>query len=206
MQPPAPAGHPDWYDAPVLTGSLVRLEPLTQAHAPGWWAAAEDDESFRWLSIPRPRTPGDAQEQVRQACAAAARGERVPWTQVQPASGRVLGTTSYYELDPPGRSLAIGHTWLARSAQRTGVNTEAKLLLLTRAFETLGAVRVVWHADIRNERSQSAIARLGATREGVLRKHRQRRDGTWRDTVQFSMLDDEWPARKARLLARLAAG
>ena len=112
--------------------------------------------------------------------------------------------TSYYEVDAAQRTVAIGWTWLARRVWRTGVNTEAKLLLLRRAFDDLGCVRVVWHTDIRNERSQAAIARLGAQREGVMRKHKLRPDGSWRDTVTFSMLDDEWPAARAALEDRLA--
>ena len=117
----------------------------------------------------------------------------------------LIGTTSLYEINPALRTLAIGHTWLGRPWWRTGHNTDSKLVLLTYAFDELGAARVVWHTDIYNERSQAAIARLGATREGVLRKHRIRLDGTWRDTVQYSMTDDDWPAARAHLIARLAA-
>ena len=129
------------------------------------------------------------------------RGERVPWVQRCADTGAVIGTTSYYDVDEATRSLAIGHTFLGPPWWRTGVNTEAKLLLLSRAFEDLGAVRVVWHTDIRNERSQRAIERLGATREGVLRRHKPRPDGTWRDTVQYAMTVDEWPAVRDRLRA-----
>ena len=99
--------------------------------------------------------------------------------------------------------MGIGHTFLGRPWWRTGINTEAKLLLLSRAFDDLGAVRVAWHTDIRNVRSQAAIERLGATREGVLRMHRQRPDGSWRDTVQYAMTVDEWPKAQARLRERL---
>lgn len=102
--------------------------------------------------------------------------------------------------------MAIGHTWLGRPWWRTGHDTESKLLLLTHAFDVLGAARVVWHTDLINERSQAAIARLGATLEGVLRKHRIRADATWRDTVQFAMTDDDWPGARDRLQARLAEG
>ncbi len=102
---------------------------------------------------------------------------------------------------PPGRS-RIGHTWFGRQWWGSGHNAASKLLLLTYAFETLGAVRVAWHTDIKNERSQAAIEKLGAQREGVWRKHRLRRDGTWRDTVQYAMTDDEWPAAAARLRIR----
>jgi RimJ/RimL family protein N-acetyltransferase len=131
-------------------------------------------------------------------------GERVPWVQRCAVTGEVIGSTAYYEVDETRRSVAIGYTWLGRPWWRTGVNTEAKLLLLTRAFDELGAVRVVWHTDIRNHRSQRAIERLGARREGVLRMHRQRSDGSWRDTVQYSMTVDEWPTAQVRLRERLS--
>lgn len=205
-----------WYALPVLTGRLIRLEPLAIEHAPGYLAAAgrpEDAaEVFRWLSAPadapsrEPRTLADAERAVRDALAARARGLRLPYAQLDAGTGEVAGTTSYYELDPVARSLAIGHTWLGRRWWRTGHNTEAKLLLLTHAFEGLGAVRVVWHTDVHNERSQAAIARLGAQREGLLRKHKLRWDRTWRDTVQFAMTDDDWPAARDRLRARLDLG
>jgi N-acetyltransferase len=191
-----------WYEAAVLAGQRVRLEPMALAHAPGLLAAA-DDEVFRHLSIVRPRTVPDAERLVRDLLAARDAGTMLPWVQVDAKSGEVAGTTSYYEIAPGSRSVAIGHTWLGRRWWRTGVNTEAKLLLLSRAFDVLGAVRVVWHTDVRNERSQTAISRLGARREGILRKHKLRRDGTWRDTVQFAMTDDDWPAARDRLAARL---
>ena len=188
-------------DSPVLTGAHVRLEPLRPDHAPDVLAAADDDEVFRWLSITRPRTPAEAEAVVDRYLSVPV----VPWVQIAQTTGRVVGLTTYYDVDPTLRTVAIGFTWLSRAAWRTGINTEAKLLLLRRAFDDLDCVRVVWHTDLRNERSQAAIARLGATREGVLRKHRLRPDGTWRDTVTFSMLDDEWPAARERLEARLAA-
>ena len=121
-----------------------------------------------------------------------------------PRTGDFAGTSSYYEVNPAARALAIGHTWLGKRWWRTGHNTEAKLLMLTHAFDTLGAARVVWHTDINNTRSQDAIARLGATREGELRKHRIRRDGSWRTTVQYSMTDDDWPFARDFLTSRLA--
>jgi uncharacterized protein len=142
-------------------------------------------------------------EIVAGALAAGHRGERVPWVQRCARTGAVVGATSYYDIDPERRAVAIGHTWLGRPWWRSGINTEAKLLLLGRAFDELGAVRVAWHTDIRNTRSQAAIERLGATREGVLRMHRQRPDGSWRDTVQYAMTVDEWPNAQARLRERL---
>jgi RimJ/RimL family protein N-acetyltransferase len=190
----------DFHTAAVLTGSLVRLEPLTPQHAPALLAAADDDAVFAHLPYVRPRTLADAEAVVGRYLTASL----VPWVQVETATGDVVGLTAYYDIDPALRTVAIGWTWLSRRVWRTGVNTEAKLLLMRRAFDDLGCVRVVWHTDIRNERSQAAIARLGAQREGVLRKHKPRPDGSWRDTVTFSMIDDEWPAARAALEDRLA--
>lgn len=211
-----PADPDDWFALPVLSGSLIRLEPLAYEHADGYLAAAgtgaDAAEVFRWLSPPpgstarEPRTPADARRHVTSSLAARASGQRFPYAQLDARTGEFAGTTSLYDVNPALRTLAIGHTWLGRRWWRTGHNTESKLLLLTHAFETLGAARVVWHTDIYNERSQAAIERLGATREGVLRKNRIRFDGSWRDTVQYSMTDDDWPDVRAKLTARLAAG
>lgn len=197
-----------WYELPVLSGRLIRLEPLAPEHAPGYLAAAgvgaDADEVFRWMSVYPPRTLADAREQIDAALIARARGERFAYAQFDASTGEFAGTSSYYEVVPAVRTIAIGHTWLGKRWWRTGHNTESKLLMLTHAFDTLGAARVVWHTDIHNERSQAAIERLGATREGELRKHRIRRDGTWRTTVQYSMTDDDWPAARAFLTDRLA--
>ena len=201
--PPAPADR--WFDAPVLAGRHIRLEPLSLAHVDGLLAAA-DEEVFRHLRDAVPTNHESGEKWVRNVQASHDREERVPWAQVDAVTGEVAGSTSYYEVDPALRTVAIGHTWLGRRWWRTGANTESKLLLLRHAFDDLGAVRVVWHTDIRNERSQAAIARLGALREGVFRKHRIRRDGSWRDTVQFSMTDDDWPTVRDRLTTRLQAG
>ena len=192
-----------WYDTPVLPGRHVRLEPMSLDHAEGLLAAA-DDEAYRHLSSPRPLTLDATRAWVRDVLASRDARVMLPWVQVDASTGEVAGTTSYYEINPDNRAVAIGYTWLGMRWWRTGFNTEAKLMLLTRAFEELGAVRVVWHTDIRNERSQAAIARLGAQREGVIRKHKRRRDGSWRDTVQFSMTDDDWPGVRERLRTRLA--
>lgn len=193
----------DWFGAPVLAGTYVRLEPLSLSHAAGLLEAADDDEVFAHLKDERPRSLAEAEQLVRKMLALCASGERVTWAQLD-ASGRVAGTTSYLGIDPSVRTLEIGATWLGRAWWRSGVNTEAKLLLLRHAFETLGAVRVTWQTDVRNERSQAAIARLGAQREGVLRKNRFRKGGEYRDSVLFSMTDDDWPAAKERLSSRLA--
>lgn len=217
-----------WYALPVLAGHLIRLEPLALEHAPGYLAAAgpreEAAEVFRWLSPPsggppanegvvggggsiaEPVTVEDAERHILGALAARARGQRLAYAQLDAVTGEVAGSSSYYEINPALRAIGIGHTWLGKRWWRTGHNTESKLLMLTHAFDTLGAARIVLHTDIFNERSQAAIARLGATREGELRKHRIRADGSWRTTVQYSMTDDDWPSVRERLAARLAAG
>jgi len=198
-----------WYELPVLTGSLIRLEPLTLAHAEGYLAVGQNEDVFRWLNTPgsttgAPRTIDDARADIHAALDAAARRERFALAQFDAKTGEFAGTSSYYDVLPAARSISIGHTWLGRQWWRTGHNTDSKLLMLTHAFDTLGAARVVWHTDIFNERSQRAIERLGATREGELRKHRIRRDGSWRTTVQYSMTDDDWPAVRERLTASLS--
>lgn len=195
-----------WHAAPTLVGDLVRLEALGPQHVEGLFDASRDPEVFRWLSIRAPRTRDDVAADVTAALRAADAGERVPFAQVERASGRVVGTTSYYEVRPERAQLAIGHTWLGSPWWRTGLNTEAKLLLLGRAFDDLGALRVAWHTDLRNTRSQAAIARLGAVREGVLRQDRIRPDGSLRDTVAYGMTDAEWPAVRDRLRTWLARG
>ncbi|MCW2498162.1 GNAT family protein [Jatrophihabitans sp.] len=196
-----------WTELPTLTGELIRLEPLRSEHAAGYLEAVGTGESaqevFRWLSMYPPTTLAEARQQIEEGIDSPVRR---PFVQLDAQTGEVAGTTSYYEISPATRSLAIGHTWLGQRWWRSGHNTESKLLLLTYAFETLGAVRMVWHTDIYNERSQAAIARLGATREGELRKHRVRRDGSWRTTVQYSMTDDDWPAARDHLSARLGRG
>lgn len=189
-----------WYETPDLSGDHVLLTQLRPHHAEGVLAAADDPDLFRWMYFDQPHTVEDAAAMIEDHLAAA---PFRTWTQVDIASGEVAGMTSYYDIDPALRTVAIGATWLGRRFQRTPVNTEAKLLLLSRAFGDLDAVRVVWHTDIYNEQSQAAIARLGATREGVLRKHRIRKDGSWRDTVQFAMTDDDWPVVKKQLTDRL---
>jgi RimJ/RimL family protein N-acetyltransferase/nitroimidazol reductase NimA-like FMN-containing flavoprotein (pyridoxamine 5'-phosphate oxidase superfamily) len=194
-----------WRTAARMVGARVVLEPLDLSHVDGLYAATRDREVWRHLTHPQPRHRDELADIVAAALRAHQRGERVPWVQRSAITGEVAGTTSYYELDEGARSLAIGYTFLGRAWWRTGLNTEAKLLLLARAFDELGAVRVVWHTDNRNERSQRAIERLGARREGLLRMHRQRPDGSWRDSVQYSMTIDEWPNAQVKLRERLLA-
>lgn len=193
----------DWHQAPVLTGSLVTLEPLSREHTDGLLKASDHDEVFAHLKDDRPRDHAEAEQLIKKMLAMCESGERVTWAQID-AAGEFAGTTSYLGIDTSLRTLEIGATWIGRKWWRTGLNTESKLLLLRHAFDTLGAVRVTWQTDIRNERSQAAIARLGAQREGVLRKNRFRKGGEWRDSVLYSMTDDDWPAARAKLAERLA--
>ncbi|MCP9950712.1 GNAT family N-acetyltransferase [Actinomadura madurae] len=193
----------EWFERPVLTGRYVRLEPLSDEHAEGLFAASQDPAVWTWLSERRPTTVAQMRVLVGKALAACERGLRLPWAQIDVSTGKVAGTTSYYEIVPSHRGLCIGHTWLGSRWHRTAVNTEAKLLLMGRAFDDLGAMRVGWHTHVRNARSRAAIERLGASFEGVHRKHRILADGSVRDTAAYAMTDDDWPAAAARLRARL---
>jgi uncharacterized protein len=199
-----PAGGSQWRDSPVLRGEWVTLEPLTMSHVDRLFAAyGHDEEVWRWTTYPVPRHRDDIVAQVTDALNHQEAGIRVPWAQLDSRTGEVVGTTSFYDFDEANRSLEIGGTVLARSAWRTGVNTEAKLLLLERAFEVLGCERVTWRTHSSNLRSQAAIERLGATREGVTRHHKLLFNGLWRDSVVYSMLASEWPTAQRRLRNRL---
>lgn len=185
----------------ALAGRFVRLEPIEERHRDDLLAAAaEDPLTFRYMSADL-SAGADAWPDY---LADAQRPEFVAWATVDRASGRAVGSTRFGDLAPEHERVEIGWTWIAPSRQRTAVNTEAKLLQLTYAFDTLGAGRVALKTDLRNERSQRAIERLGAVREGVLRRHIRLPDGHVRDTVYYSILADEWPAVKARLEERLS--
>ena len=190
-----------WKTAPVLQGRHVRLEPLQRGHAEGIAAAAADGKLWElWFTnVPR---PGEGDAWIDGALAKQAAGEQVAFS-VRDADGRIVGSTRYYELLPDTPRLCIGYTWYARSVQRTGLNTEAKLLLLGHAFEALGCASVGFHTSTHNAASRAAIARLGAKEEGILRQHLRHRDGSLRDSVCFSVLDGEWPAVKAGLEQKL---
>lgn len=195
---------PPWVQPVTLSRNGIRLEPLTLQHAEGLAQAAADGKlwELRVTSVP---TPEDTVTYIETALAMQAAGTRLPFAVVDEASGTVLGCTSYYEMVPAIRRLEVGYTWYAHSVQRSHVNTSCKLMLLTHAFETLQAQVVGWRTDILNTNSQRAIERLGARKDGVLRHHMLRRDGSVRDTVMYSMLAQEWPAAKQYLLQRLAA-
>jgi N-acetyltransferase len=186
----------------VLEGEVVRLEPLEERHRDDLVAAATEDRTiwaFMGSNLADPATWPAYLE-------AALSEEFVAWATVERASGRAVGSTRFGDIAPEHDRVEIGWTWIAPSRQRTAVNTEVKLLQLSYAFDTLGAGRVALKTDGRNERSQRAIERLGAVREGVLRRHMRLPDGYVRDTVYYSILADEWPAVKARLTERLARG
>jgi len=188
----------------TLTGEHVRLEPYTEAHLPELFeAVGHDEEVWRWIPVATPQTEAELRDYLAPTAAAP---DWTMFTVIDLVSGRAVGVTCYLDYSADDEYTEIGGTWYARSVWRSAVNTEAKLLLLTHAFEELGMGRVSWKTDHRNERSQNAIRRLGATYEGTFRRHRRRPDGSWRDSVYFSMLGGEWPAAKARLTERLAAG
>ena len=177
----------------------VRLEPLALSHEPGLAAAAADGElwKIRVTSVPE---PGEVRSYIETALQGREQGHRFAFAVVDDNNGKVLGTTSYHDIAPSVRRLEIGYTWYAKSVQRTHVNTSAKLLLLAHAFGTLGCHVVGWRTDNFNFASQRAIERLGAKKDGVLRGHALRRDGTIRDTVMYSMRSGEWPEARAQLL------
>lgn len=193
----------DWFEPVTLDGSHVRLEALSTAHVQDLWQAGQDDDVWRWLPVARPADVAAMQGVVEAALIERERGNTVPWAIIDCASGRAVGSTSYLDVVPAHLRVEVGWTWLGRPWWRTAINTEAKLLLLARAFDDLEARRVSLKTDAENLRSQAAIQRLGAVREGALRAHMVRPDGSPRTTAYFSLLRDEWPAARAHLLERL---
>jgi len=192
----------------VLEGRIVRLEPLAPAHEQPLLAAAAPPEIWTWLQAPPPSASRAAWAAFfADALAQAAAGTQAPFATVDARTGAVLGSTRFLTLRPEHGGLEIGWTWLTPAAWRTGANAEAKLLQLTHAFEVLGCQRVELKTHERNERSRGAMERMGATFEGVLRKY-QITPGIgpgWRNSALYSVVDDDWPAVKAGLLARLRA-
>jgi RimJ/RimL family protein N-acetyltransferase len=188
----------------VLEGQHVRLVPLSPAHEESLVAAAADGEL--WNSAFTLVPTGDTMAAyIAAALEAQARGQELPFVIIRKSSGEdhVVGSTRFYLIDRENRHLEIGYTWLAASAQRTRVNTEAKLLLLTHAFESLRCIRVALITDVLNQQSRTAILRLGAKQEGILRNHLIMPDGRYRDSIYFSIVEAEWPQVKAGLEARL---
>ena len=189
----------------TLADERVRLEPLGPQHVDGLKRAAADGElwTIRVTSVP---DPDDTRGYIERALQAHAEGHRLAFAVIDAGDGAVIGSSSYHDIVPAVERLEIGYTWYAKSRQRTHVNASAKLLLMRHAFETLGAKLVGWRTDNFNFASQRAIERLGARKDGVLRHHAVRRDGTIRDTVMYSMTAGEWPEARAELIARLGRG
>jgi RimJ/RimL family protein N-acetyltransferase len=202
---------------PVLQGTHVRLEPLERAHIPGLVAAAGRDLAlYQWSAVPQ--GTAEMARYVEGALAGREAGTALPFATVRIADGAVIGSSRFFDIErwswPPGHTGAarsgpdgceIGYTWLAASAMRTAANTEAKLLMLTHAFEEWEVRRVCFHTDVRNERSRAALTRIGARFEGVLRAHRLASDLTARDSARFSIVVAEWAGVKQRLRERLNA-
>ena len=190
----------------TLQGTVVRLEPLRHEHAELFWEVAKNDleDIFRWIPYSM-KTPEDFRRLVAKAFEEQQRGESVVFATVEQSSGRAIGSTRFMNIDRVNRRVEIGSTWIAPAWQRTAVNTEAKYLMLRHAFEVWKCMRVELKTDALNQKSRNAILRIGAKEEGTLRRHLLTHTGRVRDTVYFSILDDEWPQVKAKLEARISA-
>ena len=186
----------------TLETPLLRLEPMAADHAAALEAAARDGDlwNLRITSVP---APGETAAYIKTALQGLGDGHMLPFVVRDVPSGQIIGSTRYHDIVPAVERLEIGYTWYGKSRQRSHVNTTAKLLLMTHAFETLGAQLVGWRTDNYNFASQRAIERLGARKDGVLRHHALRRDGTVRDTVMYSLSLGEWPEVKAHLQYQL---
>jgi RimJ/RimL family protein N-acetyltransferase len=187
----------------TLEGEHARLEPVSLDHVDGLLTAGGDESIWLWMPR-RPVTRDDFRSIVEDAIAQQQRGRGLTWTTVDRASGEIVGSTSFLNVSAHDNRLEIGATWITPKMQRTAINTEAKYLQLRHCFETLGCLRVELKTDARNLNSQRAIQRIGAVREGVFRKHMRTQGGFQRDSVYFSIIDDEWPSVKRRLEAMLA--
>ena len=183
----------------ILEGKHVRLEPMTEAHVPGLTQIGVGQTFWDFMLYGNINTEADMANWVQDILSRAEKGTDLPFVAIQLASGRLAGATRYLNIMPKDRGLEIGGTWYGPEFQRTAVNTECKYLLLQHAFETLECIRVQLKTDQRNERSQKAIERIGAVKEGVLRNHMILPDGRYRHSVFYSILDSEWPQVKQRL-------
>lgn len=188
-----------WVEPVTLEGKVARLEPLETAHAEALYRAGQHPPIWAYMSVDASASIEAMRAWIAAALDGRAAGKELAFAIVARAENAIAGSTRYLNISAPDRGLEIGWTWLAPAIQRTAVNTECKYLLLRHAFETLGAIRVQLKTDRRNDISQRAIERLGAVREGILRKHMIVRDGYQRDSVMYSITDDEWPSVKARL-------
>ena len=193
----------DFIRPQVLRDRGVRLEPLALSHEAGLREAAADGELWR-IRVTSVPEPAQTRDYIDTALKMRAEGHRLAFAVIDEATQQVLGSTSYHDIVPAIRRVEIGYTWYRQSVQRTHVNTTAKLLMMGHAFDTLGCHVVGWRTDNYNFASQRAIERLGAKKDGVIRHHALRRDGTVRDTVIYSMIAAEWPEARAQLLYLLA--
>ena len=189
----------NWVEPVTLIGKHVRLEPLNESHTPGLTAIGAGQDFWDYMLYGRIETEEDMRNWVLDIMGRAAKGTDQPFAVIHLDSGRVAGATRYLNIVPKDRGLEVGGTWYGLEFQRTAVNTECKYLLLGHAFETLKAIRVQIKTDLRNVRSQKAIERIGAVKEGVLRNHMILPDGRYRDSVFYSILDTEWLQVKLRL-------
>jgi RimJ/RimL family protein N-acetyltransferase len=189
----------------VLEGSTVRLEPMTLDHVTGLSEIGLDPEIWRLTTV-MIRTPEEMRGYVESALELQRGGMTLPFVTIERSTGRVVGSTRFGNYDPANSRIEIGWTWIARPWQRTAINTEAKYLMLTYAFETLRCVRVELKTDVLNSPSRKAMLRIGATEEGVLRKHTLMWSGRYRDSIYYSILDEEWPQIKVQLEKMLARG
>jgi RimJ/RimL family protein N-acetyltransferase len=184
----------------VLEGEHVRLEPLSAKHAQGLFECGRQGDDWAWMPRGCFADLADCRQWIDEAQATP---DQLAFAIVESAGNQAVGSTRYLSIRPEHRGLEIGWTWLGRDWQGTAVNTETKLLLLQHAFETLAAIRVEFKTDARNDRSQRALERIGATREGVFRKHMIVQQGYLRDSVYFSIIQEEWPRVRAGLLDKL---
>jgi len=186
----------------ILEGEHVRLEPLTQVHLAPLCEVGLDEELWK-LTTTLIRTPADMKKYIETAMEEYARGRALPFAIIERSSGRAVGSTRFGNIETSHRRVEIGWTWIARQWQRTVVNTEAKYLLLSHAFDTLGCIRVEFKTDSTNNRSRNALARIGAKEEGVMRNHMIVPGGRIRHSVYFSIVDSEWPEVKKNLELKL---
>jgi N-acetyltransferase len=187
----------------VLTGNTVELQPLQADHAERLLQAAADGELWN-MTVTVVPGPDTVNQYIDKALAGRQTGTMLPFAIIQRETGKVVGSTRFWKIDRANRKLEIGHTWLSQSVQKSGINTEAKYLLLSYAFEVMNCVRVQFTTDELNEKSRAAILRIGAVQEGIVRHERIMPDGRKRNSVRFSIIDTEWPAVKAMLLGRMS--
>ena len=192
-----------WVEAVVLEGSLVRLEPLGPEHLAGLIDIGLEADIWRWMPIPI-QTPGEMRAWLDSSLEAAEQGSEMPFATIVRDGDKVVGSTRYMNIEPRHRRLEIGYTWINPQWQRSAVNSEAKLLMLRHAFDTLGALRVEFKTDSLNERSRAALLGIGAIEEGTMRNHMVTQSERRRHSVYFSIIEEEWPRVRQQLEARLA--